>query len=423
MLKQKIIILVKPTAYLAHSCFKLWDKISRCMINYYTADYILPVTSDPIKNGTVAVDADGAIVGLYSEDNPEIYGKNISKHEGIIVPGFVNSHCHLELSHLHQQIPEKEGLIPFIKNVISQRSSGNGTQNKEDAMQKADAQMWQNGIVAVGDISNKLDSKTVKQNSSIFYHTFVELLCFNPEKAKDIFKEGVEMVENFSPLHASIVPHSPYSVCKEMLRYIGKFCGESGNPVTMHNQESEDENKLYRYKTGPFLDFFKSLSIDLDFFKPQARNSIQTIIPLISPNQRTMMVHNTYTSLKDIYFVLRSGRQVTWCFCPNANLYIEDRLPKVEMFLFHNFAITLGTDSLASNKTLCILSELKTLHSNFPSLNLTETINWATINGAQFLGIDNVFGSIEKGKKPGLNLISNVKGLKISADSTVKKLA
>lgn len=390
------------------------------MINYYSANYVLPVTSDPLENGTVAVNDDGTIINLYPENSPELVDKSIQKHDGIIVPGFVNSHCHLELSHLHQKIPEREGLIPFIKKVISQRTSS--FEDIEAAMQKADAEMWENGIVAVGDISNKADSKSTKQNSAIYYYTFVELLCFNPDKAKDVFKEGVDMVAKFSPLHASIVPHSPYSVCKELLRFIWKFCGESGNPVTMHNQESEDENKLYRYKTGELLDFYNFLSIDIDFFKPQARNSVQTIIPLISQQQRTMLVHNTYTSLKDIYFVLRSGRQVTWCFCPNANLYIEGRLPKVELFLSHNFNLTLGTDSLASNKALCILSELKTLHLNFPSLNLPETINWATINGARFLGIDATFGSIEKAKKPGLNLITEVDGLKLTANSKVKKL-
>ena len=135
-----------------------------------------------------------------------------------------------------------------------------------------------------------------------------------------------------------------------------------------------------------------------------------------------MLVHNTYSSLKDIYFILRSGRDITWCFCPNANLYIEDRLPKIEMFQYHDFNITIGTDSLASNKKLCILSELITLHANFPSLSFTETISWATLNGARFLGIEEQFGSIEKGKKPGLNLISNVNGLKLSANSKVQKL-
>lgn len=289
-------------------------------------------------------------------------------------------------------------------------------------MEEADRQMWKNGIVAVADVANSIDSKEVKENSSIYYYTFIELLSFEPDRAKDVFRDGVDLLEKFSPLHASIVPHAPYSTSKELFRFIGKFCGESGSPLTIHNQESEDENKLYRYKTGDFLKFYKDLGINVDFFKPQARNSIQSIIPLIPVQQRTMLVHNTYTSLKDIYFILRSGRAVTWCFCPNANLYIENRLPKVEMFLYHDFNITVGTDSLASNKELCILSELKTLHKNFPTLSLAETIGWATINGAKFLGVDNKLGSIEKGKTPGLNLITQTNGLKISAESKVQKL-
>jgi aminodeoxyfutalosine deaminase len=390
------------------------------MTNYHSADFILPVTSEPLKNGTVAVDDDGSIVGLYPDGSPELQGKNIQKHSGIIVPGFVNSHCHLELSYLYGRIQEKQGLIPFIKQVINLRKSTQ--EGLHAAMQEADRQMWDNGIVAVGDISNTIHSKQVKTESNIYYYTYIELLSFIPEAAKDCFKQGLDLLNEFSPLHGSIVPHAPYSASKELLRFIGKFCGETGSPISIHNQESEDENKLYRYKTGEFLNFYKELGINLDFFKPQARNSIQSIIPLIPVQQNTMLVHNTYTSLKDIYFISRSGRVVTWCFCPNANLYIEDRLPKVEMFQYHDFNITIGTDSLASNKRLCILSELKTLHENFTSLELTETIKWATYNGAKFLRIDDKFGSFERGKKPGLNLISNVSGLNLTADSQVHRI-
>jgi cytosine/adenosine deaminase-related metal-dependent hydrolase len=97
-------------------------------------------------------------------------------------------------------------------------------------------------------------------------------------------------------------------------------------------------------------------------------------------------------------------------------------LPKVEMFLLDDLNITLGTDSLASNDELSVLSELKTLHANFPALTLTKTIAWATLNGAKFLGIDDRFGSIEKGKKPGLNLITNVERLELTTNSKVKKI-
>jgi len=389
------------------------------MTKYFSADYILPVSGPPVKKGIVAVDSTGEIVNIYSDVNGIPGGNEVERFDGIIVPGFINTHCHLELSGLYKKIPQKLGLIPFIKEVIASRKT---TKDSEAAMLDADTQMYENGIVAVADVANSISSKEVKLKSKIYYHTFIELICFEPEKAKDVFRDGGELMEKFAPLKSSLVPHAPYSVCKELFRFISKFCGHSGELLTIHNQETEEENKLYRYKTGGFIDFYKDINLNIDFFKPQARNSLQSFIPLLPDKQKVMLVHNIYTSMKDIYFIRRSGRDVSWCFCPNANLYIEDRLPKVEMFLFSDFNITLGTDSLASNDKLCILSELKTLHEYFPMLNLTETIAWATLNGAKFLRVDDKFGSIEKGKKPGLNLITNVQGLNLTPESKVKKL-
>lgn len=391
------------------------------MTHYYSADYILPVTGIPIKDGTIAV-KEGVISGIYENNSPEISDKDVQKFRGIIVPGFVNSHCHLELSAFQGLIPKQTGLIPFIKQIIRSRRSISKN-DIETAIERADKLMYNNGIVAVGDISNTIDSKQAKQNSSIYYHTFIELMGFEPDRAKDIFRAGTELFEAFQPLKASVVPHAPYSVSRELFRFMSKFCWETGSILSIHNQESEEENKLYRYKTGQFIDFYRDLNINIDFFKAQARNSVQSFIPLLPKKQKVQLVHNTYTSTKDIYFIRRSDRDVSFCFCPNANLYIENRLPKIEMFLFNDLNITLGTDSLASNDNLCILSELKTIHSSFPSLKLTETIRWATINGARFLEIDNNFGSLEPGKKPGINLITNVENLTLTRESQVKKLA
>ncbi|WP_207421967.1 amidohydrolase family protein [Desertivirga brevis] len=389
------------------------------MRTYYSADHILPVGSLPLKDGVVVVDEEGEILDVFEGKAAVPSDANIQRYDGIIVPGFVNTHCHLELAYLKDRIPTGLTLIPFIKEVIKARK---GTKDVHIPMTEADALMYENGIVAVADISNTTQSREAKLNSKIYYHTFIELICFEPEGAKDAFRLGNALLEEFKPLKASITPHAPYSVCKELFKFISKFCGEAGELLSIHNQETEEENKFYRYKTGEFLDFYKGMGVDLEFFKPQARNSIQSFVPLLAAQQKILLVHNTYTSIKDIYFTRRSGRDITWCFCPNANLYIEGRLPKADMFLFENVTITLGTDSLASNKSLCILSELKTIHQHFPNLNFTDTIAWATLNGAKFLGIDNRFGSIEKGKRPGLNLITNVEDLRLTRDSEVKKL-
>ncbi len=391
-------------------------------MKFYSADYVLPVTSSPIKDGIIAVNEAGKILEIFSPQNlsPE-NSLQVEKHKGLIVPGFVNAHCHLELSHLYKKIDQGEGLIPFIRKIISSRSDFSEEVIRE-AMDRADREMWENGIVAVGDISNSSVSKQVKQNSQIYYHTFLELIGFNPEKANHVYEAGLKLKEAFGSLPASLVPHASYSVCKELLKLINANCVESECVLSIHNQESEEENKFYRYKTGGFLDFYQSINVPIGFFKPQARNSLQSIIPLLVKESKVMLVHNTYTSLKDIYFVRRFIKEITWCFCPGANLYIEQRLPKIDFFLFDDFNITLGTDSLASNTGLSIFNELKLLHENFTDINLEETISWATLNGAKALKISDRFGSLDPGKTPGLNLITNTKGLKLTKDSKVLKL-
>ena len=390
------------------------------MIKYFSANYIFPVSAEPLKDGVVAVNDQGEITKIFDRDAAESITDPVEKQDGIIVPGFVNSHCHLELSHMHQSLPKGQGLIAFVNAVMKDRQADDAVLTA--AMMKADKAMFDNGIVAVGDISNNILSKKVKQESKLYYHTYVEVMGFNPEKAEEVFEKGLALKEEFYPLPTSVTPHSAYSVSKELFKTFRNYSEGKENLFTLHNQETEEENKLYRYKTGSFLPFYESLGLDIEFFKPQARNSVQSIIPLLPKDQKILLVHNIYTSLKDIYFVRRFGRDIAWCFCPNANLYVENRLPKLDMFLPHDFNMTIGTDSLASNDKLCVLSELLTLNKYFPSIPLTTTIKWATLNGANFLGIENDFGSIERGKKPGLNLITHTQGVKLSEKSTVKRL-
>jgi aminodeoxyfutalosine deaminase len=390
------------------------------MIRNFSADYIITLIGEPIKNGVVAVDESGEVVDIFEADDFDPDSGSVERHSGIIVPGFVNSHCHLELSHLEGKLKKGLKLVEFVKAVIKNRSADEKV--ILEGIEKADRQMYENGIVAVGDISNTILSKKVKESSPIYYHTYAEILGFNPDKADEVFNKGLEFQKEFSPLSASVTPHAAYSVSKDLFKHFRTHFADQSNLLSIHNQESEEENKLYRYKTGEFLDFYESMNISIDYFKPQARNSIQSVIPLLPKTQKILMVHNTYTSLKDLYFVGRFGRDVSWCFCPNSNLHIEGRLPKVPMFLIHDFNITIGTDSLASNDKLDMLAEMQTIEKNFPSIPLETILKWASLNGAKFLGIDQDFGSIELGKKPGLNLITEVKGMKLSPQSRVQKL-
>ena len=189
--------------------------------------------------------------------------------------------------------------------------------------------------------------------------------------------------------------------------------------ICIHNQETDDENRMFEQADGELLKAMQKFAPEMDNYKASGKSSLQTYLLSYSGAERMLLVHNTFTSKEDIEFTHQIPVEIYWCFCPNANEYIEGQQPDYDLFLNEN--CTIGTDSLASNSRLSVLDELKTLSKKNASIPLTTLIKWATFNGAQFLGF-NELGSIEKGKSPGLNLIKNIdlENLCFTNNSTAK---
>ena len=369
------------------------------MITYISADVIYPVTEPPIKNGVIGIHEDGSIHSVLNQTQAQ-HINEVKHYGGVLVPGFINTHCHLELSHLRDKIGERTGLTTFIKSILSLRQQPD--EDVIDAMHKADQEMYANGIVAVGDISNVLLSKEVKQASKIYYHTFIEVFGFN-KPYEPIIAEGLRLKKEFLPLKSSIVPHAPYSVSSELFKEIRELTTEF-DLQTIHNQETIGENELFEAGIGKFADFFAELGIAQSNAHNSGENSLHYHLPQLAKNVNTLLVHNTFSNKADIAFAKGQHEHLYWCLCPNANLYIENTLPDVELLKNEAVKITLGTDSLASNHGLNIFSEMRTLQ-NHKHISFEESLSWATLNGAEFLGIDSQYGSLSIGKKPGIILI------------------
>jgi len=389
------------------------------MLNYISADCIYPVTSNPIPNGVIGVEYDGTISEILTAEKAAQKGINsITHYSGLLVPGFINTHCHLELSHLKGQIEKKTGLPAFVEQIIKTRKADNS--EIISALVKADREMYEDGISAVADISNQLISREVKLESRIYYHTFVEAMGFNPSRAADIMKAAILLKNDFSPLSASVIPHAPYSVSAELFKEISDYGLATDNLGSIHNQETEEEDLFFKDKKGHFLKLYDFLGLDISFYQASGKSSLQTILPALSA-QKMLLVHNTYTLLEDVSFASTIHKNLYWCLCPNANLYIEGRLPDVKMLMNAGITLTLGTDSLASNDRLSILDEMKILQQ-LQQLKFSDLLAWATINGARFLGIDQQFGSFEKLKKPGIILIEHVNDEVLSDKTKIRRL-
>ena len=355
-----------------------------------------------LEDKVLVLKTDGTILDIIERADA---GSDVQELEGILCPGFINSHCHLELSHMKGVIPEKTGLPAFLTAVMTQRDSGT---DQAEAMAAAETRMWEEGISAVGDICNSIATLAHKQNSRLYYHSFIECMGFVDASAPKRFEQSMEVYRQFrdinGPQHScSLAPHAPYSVSATLFELLAGL--PYNTPLTIHNQETLAETELYRDKTGPFLDFYQQFGIDISGFNPGHTSSLQACLPYLA-NSPLVLVHNTFTTEKDIRAALKRELPVYWCLCPEANLYIEDKLPDVMQLYNLDCTISLGTDSLASNRELSIWKEIQRIHENFPTIPLSAILQWATLNGAKALGVDDRFGSFEPGKKPGVVLIS-----------------
>ena len=332
-------------------------------------------------------------------------GDDIQHFEGILCPGFVNAHCHLELSHMKGMIPAHTGLQEFVKQIVALRQVE--PELIQEAIVAAEAEMMANGIVAVGDISNTLDTLSQKAKHNLAYYSFVELYDLDPTLAADKIIVGLEIQKQFQEncVRASIVPHAPYSVTNNLWDLLSAHFGI--HTISMHNQETPDENDFFKTKTGSFLGMYERTKVNLDFFEATGLSSLQSILAIFKKAHHGILVHNSFTSAEDIQAVHAAMANAFWCLCPNANQYIEQTMPPVELLRSEKANIVIGTDSYASNWSLSVLDELKTIQQNHPDIPLSEMLGWATINGARALQMDKHLGSFEKGKKPGVVLIND----------------
>jgi len=375
-------------------------------MRYLSANYIFPLHINPIKEGVVQVSKKGKVVNIFKH-REQVPTDKLEIYEGVLCPGFVNVHCHLELSYLRgnilPQLKEK-GLVNFISKIREKRKANNISKNSrffreqiQGPITYADAIMQKNGIVAVGDVSNTDYSFSVKKKSKILYHTFVELFSLNTSESEMVFNKGLVLLKN-CPKPNSITPHANYSVSKRLFSLLKNKSREK--VICIHNQETYSEDELFEKGSGDLYEFLNQFG-DL---QKSGISSLKTSLLQMSKRSKIILVHNTFTKKEDVKWVKENDYTTYWCTCPKANLFIENKTPNYSIFDVDKLCV--GTDSLASNDTLCILEELKILKEK-TNYNLNTLLKIACKNGAQALNFKHL-GTFEKGKIPGVNLINDL---------------
>jgi aminodeoxyfutalosine deaminase len=387
----------------------------------FASHYTITGPGTFLRKAIITTGDDGTILDVEDTGGDLKEEHSVEFYSGIIVPGFVNCHCHLELSHLKGKIPPGAGLHSFISQIRRTRDSSQDKIVQE--AYSAGSLMFRNGIVLCADICNTADTFSLKQESLIRYISLIEVFGIDGGKASKRIGEAESLAALASEMSLPhfMVPHSAYSVSLTLFRMLRKIT--RGNEVTsMHFMESPSESAFLQSRSGEMMEAYRSSGL-LQGEPEPPEDHVAAVLREITSSGNLILVHNTFADTETIRKV-NARKDLYWCLCPNSNLYIEGTLPPVKLLLDENCRIVLGTDSLASNNSLDILEEMKTLQSAFSWLSLPEIVAWATQNGAMALKEESQYGSIRPGMKPGLLLIENadLPNMKLTPESTVKRL-
>ena len=232
-------------------------------MRFLTADYLYPLYRNPLKEGVLQISETGEIIDVF-ESRKNIAKEKLEIFNGILCPGFINAHCHLELSHLKGMAKKGKGLLDFIR-IIEKRNSF----KKNDilsAISKAENEMKKNGIVGVGDICNTNITISQKQKKNLQYYNFIEVFGVQDQAADQIILTAKRLKNEFKKIkhQATIVPHAPYSVSLSLMQNIVQCFDSTDELMTIHMQETESERILFDHQAGEFYVWLQGINANSD---------------------------------------------------------------------------------------------------------------------------------------------------------------
>ena len=363
----------------------------------------------PLRNAYVEYDdVDGTILNIGTCGPDQMH----EVMDGALVPGFVNAHCHVELSHLHGKFYKGSGMAGFIDQINALRDWA-GREVKQELVQKWMDKMWNDGVSAMADISNDDSSFDIKASHDMYTRTFLEVFGSEPEMCEGVMADvtALDALAQEKGIDAAPTPHSCYTMSPALLG-ASAAAGLAKGYISYHSQESQEEEDLLLTGTGAMYE--NRVRNGMSTPPVTGESSLKYFIDRLSAvvpapyDQHILLVHNVCLQQDDIDAAKKVMNNVYWAICPLSNIFIHNALPPVGLMRKNALDIAIGTDSLSSNDDLSMIKEIVCIHENFPEVPMNEIFTWASLNGARFLSKDDVLGTIAPGKKPGIVLVDGL---------------
>jgi aminodeoxyfutalosine deaminase len=374
------------------------------------ADGIVTGDGPDVRDGAVVVGDAGEIVdvGRASEVMPRHAGADVVRVRGVIVPGLVNAHTHVELSALRGQVPGGAGFVPWVERLIGARVEASPEEDHA-AIDRAVAELVLAGTVAVGEVTNSLAAAGPLARAGLVGCIFHEVFGVAREgvmrRIGALLADVDEKVGRWSSpgraeLSYALAIHTLYTTHPDAVRAIVEHAREHGRRTSIHLAEHSGERRALEHGDGPVPAWLASrirLPTTEQAWPHKGPIAFAGELGVLAPH--VLLVHLADAREAELARVAESGAPVV--FCPRSNLFIETRLPPLLAARAAGIAPALGTDSLASNASLDVLAEARALADRFPDVPAVELLRMATWNGARALGLERI-GRVAKGASPGL---------------------
>ncbi|HTP67174.1 MAG TPA: amidohydrolase family protein [Geobacteraceae bacterium] len=376
-------------------------------MHIYAASYLYPVTSPPVAGGAIAIEG-----GVITDVGPldclrKEYGAPVTEYpDCVIMPGLVNAHTHLELTHFPSWKLRKgidyspRTYVDWVIQVIKIRRSLTRPE-LEHSLREGIRVSLECGTTSIGEIVSDRSLVPLYDATELSGRLFLEAIGQEPGRTGALLDNIEKILPSFAGnrLKPGISPHAPHTVSAGFLRELAGIARRYALPAMIHLSESREEAAFMHDSSGkiaellyPFVDWESYLP------SPLRTTSAAWLEQLGVLDSSTSVVHCVHITPDDAQILKKSG--ATAVLCPRSNERLAVGKAPLHLLQKCGIPLALGTDSLASNDSLSMWDEMRFLASEFPGL-LTpdEVIGMATLGGAKAIHLDNVAGSLEKGKR------------------------
>src|SRR3989338_1717042 len=374
------------------------------------ADWVLPVTSPPIKDGVIIIEGKKIkAVGSGKELSKFPCDETIDCSGKIVLPGFVNAHSHLELTGFRGKIRKGLSFPDWAREVVSIRRDI--TEDKIAAAIKDGLdELISSGVTTVGDFSQTGITAKILNEKGLRGTVFLEFSrSFNPEQKDEKLRQLKELLNSkidsklsthhsvLSTVNFGIAPHAPYSVSKELLKKSHSFAKEKKLPFAIHISEMPEEIEFIKNGSGAMKDLLIDFGVWNDKWVSPNTTPVQYLHNL-GILKGTTGIHLNIVTEDDIRILKENNVSVV--YCPGSNKWFGRNWKYPLREFFNNgINVAIGTDSLSSNEKLNMFHEMRIIKENFPDLENNTILKMATVNGARAIGFGGEIGEIAIGKK------------------------